>query len=123
MIEELDLPHIPEWDGPEKAIGDMYRWSRDIGYNHLVIRHLRDKVTRKFITEGIFWDVSQLMGQRWIIQNGRKFVLDIQLSSWGDLRTEDCDLAVTGIGPGEVIDDDVSTPKKMAAYLERLAKK
>jgi len=123
MIEELDLQHIPEWDGPEKAIGDMYRWGREIGYNHLVIRYLRDKVTGKYITEGIFWDVSQLMGQRWIIQNGRKFVLDLQLSSWGDLRTEDGDLAVTGRGPGEVIDDDVSTPKKMAAYLEKLAKK
>lgn len=122
MVGELIFPRIPGWDGPEKAIGDMYRWGKQIGDNYIIIRYLRDKVTGEYIIEGIFWDISQLMGgRRWLIQNGRKFVLDFQLTPWGDLRHEDGDFAVTGRGPGEVIDDDVSTPEKMAAYLEKLA--
>jgi hypothetical protein len=122
MTKDLNLPHILGWEGPEKAIGDMYRWGRKINYNRLIIRYLRDKVTGKYVTEGIFWDVSKLIGgRRWLIQNGRKYVLDLQLTTWGDLKTEDGDLAVTGRGAGEVIDKDVSTPEKMAVYLENLA--
>ena len=124
MREEHNLPHILGWDGPKKAIGDMYRWGKEIGYNHLIIRYLKDEVTGEYVTEGIFWDVSKLVGgRRWLIQNGRKFDLDLQLTSWGDLRVEEGDLAVTGRGPGEVIDEDVSTPEKMATYLEKLVEK
>jgi len=121
MVEEHELPHIPGWDGPEKAIGDMYRWGRKVNNIHLVIRYLRDEVTREYVTEGVFWDVSQLMGQRWLIQNDRKFILDLVRTAAGDIQVKDGDLAATGRGPGEAINEDVSTPEKMAVYLEKLA--
>jgi hypothetical protein len=99
----------------------MYRWGRKVNNIHLVIRYLRDEVTREYVTEGVFWDVSQLMGQRWLIQNDRKFILDLVRTAAGDIQVKDGDLAATGRGPGEAIDEDVSTPEKMAVYLEKLA--
>jgi hypothetical protein len=121
MVENLDLPHIPGWVGPLKAKGDMYRWGKEIGNIHLLIRYLKDKVTGEYATEGVFWDISRPIDRRWIIQNGRKFVLDFVLTPSGDLGLTEDDFAVTGIAPGEVIDENVSTPEKMAKYLEKLA--
>lgn len=120
MVEEHELPHIPGWDGPEKAIGDMYRWGRKVNNIHLVIRYLRWKQP-EICYRGVFWDVSQLMGQRWLIQNDRKFILDFVHTAAGDIQVKDGDLAATGRGPGEAINEDVSTPEKMAVYLEKLA--
>ena len=123
MPNEPYLPRIPGWSGPEKAIGDMFRWGKKIANNRLIIRYLKDKASGNYVTEGIFWDVSKLIGgQRWFIKNGKKFELEFKLTSWGDPQTEDGDLAVTGRGLGETIEEDVSTPERMATYLEQLAK-
>lgn len=101
----------------------MFRWGKKIANNRLIIRYLKDKASGNYVTEGIFWDVSKLIGgQRWFIKNGKKFELEFKLTSWGDLQTEDGDLAVTGRGLGETIEEDVSTPERMATYLEQLAK-
>ncbi len=119
----VDLPHIEGWDGPEKAIGDMYRWGRKVNGNRLVIRYLKDEVTGSYVTDGMFVDVSNLLrgGQRWLIQNGRKYVLDLVHTASGDIQLKDGDLGATGLGPGEVIGEDVSNPEKMASYLEKMA--
>jgi hypothetical protein len=122
MVEELKSLHVAGWDSSKKAIGDMYRWDKTINDYHLIIRYLKDKMTGEYVTEGIFWDVSKMVGgRRWLIQRGRKFELDPQLTPWHDWRHEEGDFVVTGKGLGKVIDDDVSTPEKMAAYLEKLA--
>ena len=122
MVEELKLLHAPGWDSSEKAIGDMYRWDKTINDYHLIIRYLKDKITGEYVTEGIFWDVSKMIGGRhWLIQRGRKFELDSQITPRRDWRHEKEDFVVTGKGLGEIIEDDVSTPEKMAAYLEKLA--
>lgn len=126
VLKMVDLPHIEGWDGPKKANGDMYMWGREVNGNRLEIRYLRDKITGYYVTEGSFWDVSTRIvstriGQSWLIQNGRKYVLDLALTTYGDIQVNDGDLGMTGFGPGEVISEDVSTPEMMAAYLEKLA--
>lgn len=39
-----------------------------------------------------------------------------------DLKVAEGDLVDTDHGAGEVIDDDISTPEKMAVYLEKMSK-
>lgn len=122
MTEETKICNMPGWEGPDQTSGGMYRWSKSTNNTRLLIRYRPDKVTNEFVTEGIFFELDLLKGKRLMIKDNKKFGLDIQITSTGDWRTEDGDLAVTTHGPGEVIDEDVSTPKRMAAYLERLAK-
>jgi len=121
MIEESKLPVLPGWDGPDKTPGGMYRWGKVIGYTHLIVRCFKDKVTGEYVTQGVLWDVSNLVGApRWLIRDNRKFVLDFALVAPGDLMREDGDWTATTYGVGEVIEVDLSTPEKMADYLERL---
>jgi hypothetical protein len=59
--------------------------------------------------------------QQWLIKNGRRY-------EWGASGPEDWERMLSGKfidtdkGLGEAIDEDVSTPEKMAAYLEKIAK-
>ena len=55
--------------------------------------------------------------RQWVIKDGRKYQWDLQIKD-GDLRVAEGGLVDTDHGAGEVIDEDVSTPPKMAAYLE-----
>jgi len=121
LAEEIKLPNIPGWSGPEKALGDMYRWGKKIGQIHLIIRCSKIDETKNYEIDGIFWDVSTLDGKRWLISDNKKFELDFQLTPQGDIAHKDGDIVVTGRGAGELIIEDVSTPMNMAAYLEKLA--
>jgi len=117
-----DLPKLPGWSEPEKVSKDEYRYGNDINNTHLIIKYFRDSITETCITEGIFWDVGTLFGKKWLFRDNRRFDLDFQLTSWGDLKVEEGDLAPTTHGLGEYIETDISTPEKMAVYLEMLVK-
>jgi len=121
MAEDIKLTNIPGWTGPEKALGDMYRWGKEIGQIHLVIRYSKNDKTSNYEVDGIFWDVSKLDGKRWLIRDNKKFELDFQLTPQGDIAHKDGDFVVIGRGVGEPITENVSTPNNMAAYLEKLA--
>ena len=118
MNEKTDVIRIPGWNGPVKA-GTTLTWENEIGNTHLAIAYIKDEVAEEYTTEGLIIPMPPL--KQWLLKNGRRY-------EWGASGPEDWGRILSGKfidtakGLGEAIDESVSTPEKMAAYLEKTAK-
>ena len=100
----------------------LIAWMKQIKGNTLKVQYSKDKITDEWVTEAIILSINPV--KHWKIKEGRKYLWDwqtVQTEGGTDLKIVDGDIMDTDHGAGEVIDDDVSTPEKMAAYLEKLA--
>jgi hypothetical protein len=118
MSEKTDVVGIPGWKGPiNKA--DVITWENNIGKPYLTIAYFKDEVAEEYTTRGLIVPMPPL--QQWMIKNGRRY-------EWGASGPEDWGRMLSGKfidtdkGFGVAIDEDVSTPEKMAAYLEKTVK-
>ena len=118
MSKKTDYVGIPGWNGPNKA-DSAITWENNIGKIYLKIAHLKDEVAEEYTIRGLIVPMPPL--QQWLIKNGRRY-------EWGASGPKDWAQILSGKfvdtdkGSGVAIDEDVSTPEKMAAYLEKTAK-
>lgn len=94
-------------------------WGRVIATGRLTIKKVRDEITGECKIIGSIQYKSILPRPHsisWLIKYGRKF------QSTYSQKDSSIDIENTDSGPGEPIEENVSTPEMMAAYLERLAR-
>lgn len=113
---DQELNKIPGWNGPS-AVKSRFQWEKQIGKTFLKIAYFRDTITENYVTEGLF--VPFPPQSQWLIKDGRRYEWQVREQDRDRLFREG--FVDTDFGTGEVIDKDVSTPPRMARYLENLA--
>ena len=121
MTNKFDFNMPSGWEELGRT-ESLIAWMKQIKGNTLRVQYSKDIITDEWSTEGIILSIFPV--KHWIIKDGRKYLWDLQTVQTErgiDLKVAEGDLVDTDHGAGEVIDDDVSTPEKMAYYLEKLA--
>jgi hypothetical protein len=97
--------------------GTNITWTKLIGYTCLQIEYSKDQATKKYITKGLI--VPPSPQQQWLIKDGRIYEWVLEPKDWQ--RVFSGELVDTHSGTVDVIAEDISTPQKMAVYLEKNA--
>lgn len=107
---------IPGWDKPAMK-GSTMSWKKMIGYTFLQIEYSKDQTTNKYVTKGLI--VPPGPQQQWLIKDDRIFEWVLEPNDWH--RVFSGEFVDTHSGVIDEITEDISTPQKMAAYLEKTA--
>lgn len=111
-----EVVEIPGWEKPVVR-GTTITWTKLIDYTCLQIEDSLDQATKKHVTKGLI--VPPSPQQQWLIKDGRIYEWVLEPNDWQKVFSGE--LVDTHSGTIDVIAEDLSTPKKMAAYLEKTA--
>jgi hypothetical protein len=114
--EVIDANEIPGWDKPIIR-GTTIKWTKLFGSTCLQIEYSRDQATNEYVTKGLI--LPPPPQEQWLIRDGRIFVWDATEEDWQRLFSgEFIDKYKEMV---TIINEDISTPQKMADYLGKTA--
>jgi hypothetical protein len=116
VIKNPEIIEISGWDNPIVK-GMTMTWMKKIDNAFLQIEYSKDKATKDYVTKGLI--IPPLPQEQWIIKDGRIYIWGADEEDWQRLFSgEFIDKSNEMVN---VINEDISTPQKMAAYLEKTA--
>jgi hypothetical protein len=116
VIENPEIIEISGWDKPAVK-GMTTTWTRFIGGTCLQIEYSKDQASNEHVTKGLI--LPPTPQEQWIIKDGRIYEWVLEEKNWQ--RVFSGEFVDTHSGTVAVIVEDISTPQKMAAYLEKTA--
>jgi hypothetical protein len=114
--KNTEVVEIPGWD-KQVVKGTTITWTKLIGYTCLQIEYSKDQATKKYVTAGLI--VPPSPQEQWLIKDGRIYEWVLEPKDWQ--RVFSGELVDTHSRTVDVIAEDISTPQKMAIYLEKTA--
>lgn len=111
-----EVAEIPGWD--ELVVrGTTFTWTKMIGNTFLRIGYSKDQATEEYVTIGLI--LPSPPQEQWLIKDGMRYEWVLEQKDYQ--RIFSGEFVDTHSLTGDVIAEDVSTPPKMAAYLEKTA--
>jgi len=111
-----EVAEIPGWD--ELVVrGTTFTWEKMIGNTFLRIGYSKDQATEEYATIGLI--LPSPPQEQWLIKDGMRYEWVLEQKDYQ--RIISGEFVDTHSVTGDTIAEDVSTPPKMAAYLEETA--